>query len=149
MKELRRVSQSLPPDTAAARHHSQPSADAWHLLIYQTLLRTSPVPRAVPGTGGQRVGKDVGPALTASQLSLWAIYTGYAKKHAHLCPDWCGSVGWALSCKSERVPVWFPVRACLGCGFRPWSGCVQEATDWCSSFTLMSHPLFLPPCSSL
>ena len=30
---------------------------------------------------------------------------------------------------------------CLGCGFGPWLGCVQEATDRCFSLTLMFLPL--------
>ena len=38
----------------------------------------------------------------------------------------------------------------IGCGFNPWLGCGQEATNKCFSLTLMYVFLFLPlPLSSL
>ena len=47
-----------------------------------------------------------------------------------LQPGWRGSVGWSIVPYTERLWVWFPVRAmCLGCAFGPWLGHVWEATN--------------------
>ena len=65
------------------------------------------------------------------------------------CPNWCGLVGWVLSCKvkghwfdsqSGHVPglwVWFPVRH------------IREAASWCFSFTSMFLFFSFSPASPL
>ena len=56
-------------------------------------------------------------------------------------PDQIGSVGRRPA--ERKVAGLIPGQGtCLGYGFGPWSGCVQEATDQCFS------PFFLPPVPS-
>ena len=57
------------------------------------------------------------------------------------CPDWYGSIGWALSCKAKGH--WFNSLSghMPGMQVHAWSGCIQEATDHC--FPLISMFLSL------
>ena len=59
---------------------------------------------------------------------------------ASSCPDWCGSVGW-VSFHRVKGRWLIPVQGtCLGGGFGPWLGCMQEAAGPCFSLTLMFFP---------
>ena len=60
------------------------------------------------------------------------------------CPGRCGSVGWTSSCKVKGPQFDSGQDTCLGCGFGPWSGHMQGATDEGFSLTLMFLSLPLP-----
>ena len=62
-----------------------------------------------------------------------------------VCPGRCGSVG---HCSAKwSVTVSIPGQgSCLGCGFGPRWGCIQETTDQC--FTSMFLSASLPPFPS-
>ena len=68
-----------------------------------------------------------------------------ACKTEEICPDWCGSV--VGRCPTKRMVTGsIPFKStCLGCGFSPWSGRLEEATDQCfyltSTFLSLSFSL--------
>ena len=53
-----------------------------------------------------------------------------------LCPGWVAALVEASS-RNQKVAGSMPSQGTyLGCWVDPWSGRVQEATDWCFSLTL-------------
>ena len=52
-------------------------------------------------------------SLSKSSRLLLQLPEGLSIRRQELGPDWCGSVGWASSCKAEGLGI---------AGFGPWLG---------------------------
>ena len=72
------------------------------------------------------------------------INSKYELRKCTVCPDWCGSVGWASFHKAKGHWVQCPVRACT------WVAGSVLRRGMCESNQSVgvSLPLFLPPFSS-